>query len=195
MSGAQHSYSDCGYVCISTLLAHFKVPSPVHAIKALVGSTQRGLSIAQLHTAFQKVGAVSTAIASDRHRASAYPCPGVVLLKRGHYVALTNRRGNKFRVFDPSPSRPTRLMAELSHALENTSSEAVIASATDNLILGWVAVEKSRLRSLAALLQKAAAAWQSAVKMRRPAPAAFDIRCSHCLVPTGTPALIDRYHP
>lgn len=99
---SQHSIADCGYACIATLLKHFKVPSPVHTVKAFVGSTERGLSIAQLHTAFQKVGAASTAIAFDRQRASAYPCPGVVLLKRGHYVVLTKRRGNKFKVFDPA---------------------------------------------------------------------------------------------
>lgn len=99
---SQQMYSDCGYACISTLLAHFKTPSHVHAIKAFVGSTERGLSIGQLYLALKKVGAVTSAIAFDRSRASAYPCPGVVLLKRGHYVALTKRRGNKFKVFDPA---------------------------------------------------------------------------------------------
>jgi ATP-binding cassette subfamily B protein RaxB len=99
---SQQLYSDCGYACISALLAQFKTPSHVHTIKAFVGSTERGLSIGQLHSAFQKVGAASTAIAFDRSRPSAYPCPGVILLNRGHYVALTKRRGDKFKVFDPA---------------------------------------------------------------------------------------------
>ncbi len=94
--------ADCGYACISALLTHFNTPSPVHAIKAFVGSTERGLTIGQLQAAFQKVGATSTAIAFDRTRPSAYPCPGVILLNRGHYVVLTKRRGNKFKVFDPA---------------------------------------------------------------------------------------------
>ncbi|MCA3018970.1 MAG: hypothetical protein ING62_10010, partial [Rhodocyclaceae bacterium] len=98
----QYSFSDCGYACISALLSHYKSPSPVHAIKAFVGSTERGLTIAQIQAACERVGARSTAIAFDRSRPSAYPCPGVVLLKRGHYVALTKRRGNKFKVFDPA---------------------------------------------------------------------------------------------
>lgn len=102
MARAQNSIADCGYACISALLAHFKTPSPVHSIKAFVGSTERGLSIGQVHSAFQKIGAKSTVIAFDRHRASAFPCPGVILLKRGHYVALTKRRGDKFKVFDPA---------------------------------------------------------------------------------------------
>jgi ATP-binding cassette, subfamily B, bacterial CvaB/MchF/RaxB len=99
---SQHSIADCGYVCISTLLAHFKLPAHVHAIKAFVGSTERGLSLAQLHAALQKIGMTSTLIAFDRRRAAAYPCPGVILLKKGHYVALTKRRGEKFKVFDPA---------------------------------------------------------------------------------------------
>jgi ATP-binding cassette, subfamily B, bacterial CvaB/MchF/RaxB len=99
---AQHSMADCGYACISTLLAHFKAPSSVHKIKIFVGSTERGLSIKQIHSAFEKVGAISTPIAFDRNRPSAYPCPGVILLNRGHYVALTKRRGDKFKVFDPA---------------------------------------------------------------------------------------------
>lgn len=102
MATSQHSMADCGYACVSTLLAHFKASSPVHTIKAFVGSTERGLSISQLHSAFLKVGADSKAIAFDRNRASAYPCPGVILLKRGHYIALTKRRGDKFKVFDPA---------------------------------------------------------------------------------------------
>ncbi|MCA3003004.1 MAG: cysteine peptidase family C39 domain-containing protein [Burkholderiales bacterium] len=101
MAVSQHTFSDCGYACISTLLAHYKHPASIHTIKALVGSTERGLSIGQLHRAFEKVGGNSSAIAFDRHRASAYPCPGVILLKRGHYVALTKRRGNKLKVFNP----------------------------------------------------------------------------------------------
>ncbi len=99
---ATSSAADCGYTCISTLLGFYKVPSPVHTIKAFIGSTERGLSISQLQTAFQKVGARSSPIAFDRSQPSAYPCPGVILLNRGHYVALTKRRGDKFRVFDPA---------------------------------------------------------------------------------------------
>ncbi len=102
MSYAQHSYADCGYVCIATILSEFKVPTPVHAIKAFVGSTERGLSIGQLRAAFQQVGATATAIAFDRKRPEAYPCPGVILLNYGHYVTITRRRGNKFKVFDPA---------------------------------------------------------------------------------------------
>ncbi|NJN36676.1 MAG: hypothetical protein HC794_05990 [Nitrospiraceae bacterium] len=68
---SQHAFADCGYVCISILLAHFKKSSPVHAIKAFVGSTERGLTLSQLQSALQKVGAATSAIAFDRHRASA----------------------------------------------------------------------------------------------------------------------------
>ena len=102
MSDLQQTFADCGYACISIILEHFKTPSPVHTIKAFVGATERGLSIGQLQAAFQKVGATSTAIAFDRTRPSAYPCPGVILLNRGHYVVITKRRGNKFKVFDPA---------------------------------------------------------------------------------------------
>ncbi len=102
MAATQQSLADCGYACISAILAHFKTATPIHAIKSFVGSTERGLSVAQLHDAFQKVGATATAIAFDRDRPAAFPCPGVVLLKRGHYVTITRRRGNKFKVFDPA---------------------------------------------------------------------------------------------
>ena len=94
--------SDCGYVCISTILTLFKVPSPAYAVKTFVGSTERGLTLSQLHAALLKVGASATPLAFDRTRPKAYPCPGVLLLKRGHYVALTKRRGDKFKVFDPA---------------------------------------------------------------------------------------------
>jgi ATP-binding cassette, subfamily B, bacterial CvaB/MchF/RaxB len=102
LSAAQQSYADCGYACIAVILAQFKIPTPIHAIKSFVGSTERGLSIAQLYEAFQKVGASVTAIAFDRKRPEAFPCPGVVLLSHGHYVTITRRRGNKFKVFDPA---------------------------------------------------------------------------------------------
>jgi ATP-binding cassette, subfamily B, bacterial CvaB/MchF/RaxB len=102
INSLQHAFSDCGYACISILLGHFKVPAPTHAIKSFVGSTERGLSITQLRDALQKVGASATAIAFDRERPTAYPCPGIVLLKRGHFVAITHRRGEKFKVFDPA---------------------------------------------------------------------------------------------
>jgi ATP-binding cassette, subfamily B, bacterial CvaB/MchF/RaxB len=98
----QDTVFDCGYACISELLKHYKTVSAVHTIKSFVGSTERGLTISQLQAAFQKVGAVSTPIAFDRTRPAAYPCPGVILLNRGHYIALTKRRGDKFKVFDPA---------------------------------------------------------------------------------------------
>lgn len=94
--------ADCGYACIATILGHFKAPASVQAIKSFVGSTERGLSIEQLQAAFKKLGVYSTAVAFDRHRASAFPCPGVVLLKQGHYVVLTKRMGDRFKVFDPA---------------------------------------------------------------------------------------------
>ena len=42
------------------------------------------------------------AIAFDTQRAGAYPCPGVVLLKHGHYVAVVDRSADRFEIYDPS---------------------------------------------------------------------------------------------
>jgi ATP-binding cassette, subfamily B, bacterial CvaB/MchF/RaxB len=102
VAALQQSTSDCGYACISALLGHFKTIAPIHSIKEFVGSTERGLSINQMQLAFQRVGATVTTIAFDRSRPQAYPCPGVVLLRRGHYVCLIKRKREKFKVFDPA---------------------------------------------------------------------------------------------
>ena len=42
------------------------------------------------------------AIAFDTQRAGAYPCPGVVLLKHGHYVAVVDRSADRFEIYVPS---------------------------------------------------------------------------------------------
>lgn len=98
---AQYSIADCGYVCIAALLTHFNQHAQVHTVKAFVGTTERGLTISQLNAALRKVGAETTAIAFDSSRAECYPCPGVVLLRNGHYLALLRRSGDMFSVHDP----------------------------------------------------------------------------------------------
>jgi ATP-binding cassette subfamily B protein RaxB len=98
---AQYSIADCGYVCIAALLTHFKQQAEVHTVKAFVGTTERGLTLSQLNAALRKVGADTTAIAFDPSRSECFPCPGVVLLRNGHYLALLSRSGDVFSVHDP----------------------------------------------------------------------------------------------
>ena len=93
--------SDCGYVCISAIMALLGRPMMVHEIKELVGTTARGLKLKQLRDGLRECGADAEAIFFDRARPDAYPTKGILLLSRGHYVVLGARRGDRFEVFDP----------------------------------------------------------------------------------------------
>ena len=94
--------TSCGYDCIQALLKHHNRPLRTDVIRFRVGSTERGLTIAQLQAGLIACGADAKAIAFDSTRPESYPLPGIVLLPRGHYVTLTERRGEQFKVYDPA---------------------------------------------------------------------------------------------
>ncbi len=94
--------TSCGYHCIQTLLKHHNRPLPTEEIRLKTGSTERGLTVGQLRAGLIACGADAKVIAFDATRPESYPLPGIVLLPRGHYLTLTERRGEKFKVYDPA---------------------------------------------------------------------------------------------
>ncbi|MEZ5972592.1 MAG: ATP-binding cassette domain-containing protein [Hyphomonadaceae bacterium] len=97
----QAGHSDCGYLCVSALLALLGQRKSVAEIKAIAGGTTRGLTLKQLRDVLIRCGAEADAIFFDRKRAEAFPCPGIVLLERGHYVAIVDATSDRFEIFDP----------------------------------------------------------------------------------------------
>lgn len=97
----QSESSDCGFVCASALLALFGRPRSVAEIKAVAGSTSRGLTLKQLRDILRWCDLDADVVLFDKKRAAAFPCPGVVLLHRGHYVVVADVREDALEIFDP----------------------------------------------------------------------------------------------
>ena len=72
-----------------------------NTIRFQVGTTSRGLSLRQLRDGLHSFGFESNVIAFDKSRSEYFPCPGVILLERGHYIVLSKRTGDLFEVFNP----------------------------------------------------------------------------------------------
>jgi ATP-binding cassette subfamily B protein RaxB len=98
----QTEAADCGYVGASVLLGLIGVRRSVAALKDEVGTTFRGLSIRQLRDLFRHYGLNAEAIRFNRSRPESYPCPGLLLLARGHYIVIASRHGEMFEVYDPN---------------------------------------------------------------------------------------------
>lgn len=86
----------------SVLLGLLGVRRSVAALKDEVGTTFRGLSIRQLRDLLRHYGVKAEALRFDRSRPEAYPCPGILLLARGHYIVVASRRGEMFEIYDPN---------------------------------------------------------------------------------------------
>ncbi|HZW06697.1 MAG TPA: ATP-binding cassette domain-containing protein [Phycisphaerales bacterium] len=97
----QSEPADCGFLCMSALLALHGRPSSVDQIKARVGGTSRGLTLKQLRDALNLCGLNADAVFFDKKQTGAFPQPGVVLLDRGHYVVVASSHGERLEVFDP----------------------------------------------------------------------------------------------
>jgi ATP-binding cassette subfamily B protein RaxB len=93
--------ADCGYVSISAVMSLFGRALLVDEIKELTGTTTRGLTLRQVRDGLRACGADADVIAFDVHRGEAYPCKGIALLSKGHYIAIASRRGDRFEIFDP----------------------------------------------------------------------------------------------
>ncbi|MDB5431625.1 MAG: hypothetical protein JWP35_2741 [Caulobacter sp.] len=98
----QSEAADCGFVCVSAILAMYGHRVSVSAIKAVAGSTARGLTLRQLRDVMRAVGVGAEAIKFDPTRPEAYPAPGVILLQYGHYVVVRRRRGSRLEIYDPA---------------------------------------------------------------------------------------------
>ncbi|MEA3060338.1 MAG: ATP-binding cassette, subfamily bacterial CvaB/MchF/RaxB [Sphingomonadales bacterium] len=97
----QTETGDCGYVCMSAVMALLGRPMLIDEIKDVAGTTARGLTLRQVRDGLRACGATAEAVSFDRSNVRAYPCPGVVLLSRGHYTVIARRRGERFQIFDP----------------------------------------------------------------------------------------------
>lgn len=93
--------ADCGYVCISAVMALLGHRMLVDDIKALAGTTSRGLTLKQVRDALRACGAAAEVIFFDCARSESYPSNGIILLTEGHYVVTGRRRRDRIEVFDP----------------------------------------------------------------------------------------------
>lgn len=94
--------ADCGYVGISVLLAFLGVRRSVAELKTEAGLTSRGLSVRQARQILERYNVEADAVYFDRTRSEAYPCPGLLLLSKGHYIVLVRRVGDAFHSYDPN---------------------------------------------------------------------------------------------
>ena len=97
----QSEASDCGYVCISAVMALTGNPKSVDDVRQAVGTTSRGLTIKQVRDGLKKFDVKSDAIFFDKNRSEAFPSFGILLLDRGHFVVSTQKRGRQIEIFDP----------------------------------------------------------------------------------------------
>lgn len=97
----QSEAADCGYVCISAAMALLGRNMLVQDIKAVAGTTARGLTLKQLRDGLRACGAQAEAISFDRNQPESYPCMGIILLSSGHYVVVARRKGDRFELYDP----------------------------------------------------------------------------------------------
>lgn len=94
--------ADCGYVGISVLLAFLGIRRSVATLKIEAGQTSRGLSVRQVRDILRRYDVAAEAVFFDRTRSEAYPCPGILLLAKGHYIVIAHRTGDVFRAYDPN---------------------------------------------------------------------------------------------
>lgn len=98
----QTEAADCGYVGVSVLLAYLGVTRSVSDLKQEAGATSRGLSVRQVLAMLRHYQVTAEALYFDRAKAEAYPCPGLVLLTKGHYIVVVRRVGDVFQAYDPT---------------------------------------------------------------------------------------------
>ncbi len=98
---SQKSPTDCGYICVAAVLALFGRRLTVAEIKEHCGSTSRGLDLRQLRDVLETCGAVAKVVQFDRKRSQCYPCPGIILLERGHYILIGAKGRNWLDAYYP----------------------------------------------------------------------------------------------
>jgi len=92
--------SDCGYQCISAILAARGQHVRIDELKDVCGRTSRGLTLRQVRDAFRKCGIRADAIFFDKNQPGSLPCPSVILYATGHFVAVTKERGDSVYLYD-----------------------------------------------------------------------------------------------
>ena len=102
MKQLQSTLADCGHACIAALLSTDSEPLLVSTVRNKIGYTERGLDLRQMRNGLQLFGCDAQIIAFDPSRQEAIPCPGIILLPEGHYVAILERKGSECIVFDPA---------------------------------------------------------------------------------------------
>jgi ATP-binding cassette subfamily B protein RaxB len=97
----QTETADCGYVCISAVLALLGKPRSVDDIKRVAGTTSRGLTIKQVRDGLARFDVKADAVFFNKHDIAAYPDRGILLLDRGHFVVVARKRGQSLEIYDP----------------------------------------------------------------------------------------------
>ena len=150
---SQKRPTDCGYICISAALTLFGCRLTVSEIKARCGDTSRGLTLRQLRDALEKCGAVAKAVQFDRRRSEAYPCPGIILLERGHYILIAAKGRNWLDAYYPEFGwlrLPTKRVAREANGLgvmiESVAKDAKQSGGGGDLTLLLLFLKKARSR-------------------------------------------------
>jgi ATP-binding cassette subfamily B protein RaxB len=93
--------ADCGYVCMSAILALMGQPITVADIKRVAGTTARGLTIKQVRDGLGRFDVRADAVFFDKSNVRAYPDLGILLLDRGHFVVVARKRRHMLEIYDP----------------------------------------------------------------------------------------------
>lgn len=123
----QTGRADCGYVSASAFLALLGSPYSVAEIKNRAGNATRGMTLRQLRDALISCGLRADAIRFDTSRSECLPVPGIVLLKRGHYIVLGRAFGKKVDVFYPEKGWVARKRLSLAAELNGFGVQACVA--------------------------------------------------------------------
>jgi ATP-binding cassette subfamily B protein RaxB len=93
--------ADCGYVCISAVMALLGQPRSVADIKRVAGTTCRGLTVKQVRNGLGCLGVKADAVFFDKNNVDAYPDIGILLLDRGHFIVVARKRRQSLEIYDP----------------------------------------------------------------------------------------------
>lgn len=94
----QQEISDCGQVCICASLSLLGSKTSLKSIKEMTGDSIRGLTLRQVRDCFRRFGLTSEVVIFNK---SNIPAPSIVLLRRGHYVLVAKKHGERLKVYFP----------------------------------------------------------------------------------------------
>jgi ABC-type bacteriocin/lantibiotic exporter with double-glycine peptidase domain len=114
---AQLTPTDCGAACLSSTLAYFGKPLPVHVVRAQLGGGRSGVNAKQIVNAARTYGLRARGVKVDLDTLQ-YLSPGSILhWEMTHFVVFARCDKRYLHIVDPALGRRRLKLAEISAAL------------------------------------------------------------------------------